>query len=245
MVEVNEHDHFRSVPVPRTGCGRFFRWCGCGCAGITAVFVVVMSVIAITFDSWDAAGMRRALRAAMEQAELSPGEQAEMDRDLERIHAACRERDRSAQALEVMLAQVGESPVIPLLMIHAAGLRLVPASGLSPEEKTRGLLDIERLGWGGVDGLIGISALDRVTPHVISGPVTADPKLKPALSDREMRAFLAVVREEADRAGVPDDHFTVDHPAELRKVVDAILSGKGPSVPAAGRAPRPPGDEAE
>jgi hypothetical protein len=245
MVEVNEHDHFRSVPVPRSGCGRFFRWCGCGCAGITAVFVVTMSVVAITFDSWDAAGVRRALRTAQEHAELSPAEEAAMDLELERIHAACRGLDHSAKAAGAMLAQVGESPVIPLLVIHAAGRRLVPASGLSPDEKTRGLLDIERLGWGVVDGRIGVAALDRVTPHVVSGSITGDPKLKPALSDRELRAFLAVVREEADRVGVPEDHYTVDHPAELRKAVDAILAGKGPAVPADSRPPRPPRDDAE
>jgi hypothetical protein len=60
--------------------------------------------------------------------------------------------------------------------------------------------------------------------HVADRDARDQWKLRPKLTDEELRAFLAEAKKQADDAGIPDQPADIDPSGEIKKIVDEALA---------------------
>jgi len=148
----------------------------------------------------------------------------------------------STEQLGTTLEAIAESPIIPMTLILLADTHYVQGSGLSDAEKQAGTRTLQRFCRGVVEETIDSDQVDQVTALISEPKPDGGTRFKEALTDQEVRTFLAKAKEFADAAEVPDEPCPIDPVATFGELVDKALAGllTPTTQPARTRRSRPP-----
>lgn len=132
--------------------------------------------------------------------------------------------------LEVIGKVLTEGPLPMLVMARAAEVKYLQPSDLPEEEKKAGSVTLSRFAWGMTEKKIDTeklnSVFDRISVKTTGANGQENVRLKEKLSSDDLRDWLKTMKDAADEAGVEDRQFDVNIAAEIRKAIDAGLTGE-------------------
>ena len=211
------------VPKEKTA----FQGCLMGCLIVGLLMLVVTG-----FGAWYALNNWQSIlgsfsgyifRQAIEQSDLPEAEKAEMMEQLDRITTVMKEQKLTEPQLEALRDQLRKSPLFATIIAGAIEKKYFDGSGLSDEKKEEGRLSLKRCMQGLMNGSIEESGFDEAIAHIGDQNGENGWKLRDKVSDEELRAFLAKLKELADEAEIPEEVEDVDPSDELKKIIDAVL----------------------
>ena len=226
------------------GCLGVFLLCVVMCAG--GVWYVQRNV-----DRWAMTFVREALVAVVNESQIPAQEKTEIVGQVDRVVNAYKARKISQEDLERVMEELQDSSAFSLILLHGTGEQYLDDSGLSEDEKTAGRRVFERALRGIYEEKIAEEdfyaalpdSFESDLPHkpadVDEAPPAADVVAESgeanaeamegeeyAVTDEQVRASLKKLKTMADEAEIPDEPFVIDFGDEVKKAVDAALSGK-------------------
>jgi len=130
--------------------------------------------------------------------------------------------------------------LLPMIMVGAFGNEYIDSSGLSDDEKAQARYQLNRAERGISEGTIPITDIDNILDPLRPDPgektearVSLDrltfsfPKPE-YVDDDELHQFIANAKAAADEAGVPDEKYTIDYAAEVKKVIETAVGHELP-----------------
>ncbi len=203
-----------------------------GCGVLLLVGAVTVFLVVKNFKNIALSGARLVAVSVINDSGMSAEEKKEFIRHVDRLVDGAKAGKVSDEQLKQLMEELAASPLIPMAIVSAADKKYVQPSGLSAEEKKRGKLDLQRLGRGVTEKAasgepkIGQKDLDEILGLISVTDTQGQKQIKEKLTDEEVRAFLAKVREKADAASIPEEPYEVKPAEEFGRIVDEIL-GKG------------------
>jgi hypothetical protein len=204
-----------------------------GCALLLVVGGVGGWLIVRNIPRWTRSallsGARMMAVEVIDGSGMSAEEKKEFTGHVDRLVEGAKAGKVSNEQLKQMMEKLAASPLIPMAIVKAADAKYVQPSGLSAEEKKRGKLDLQRLGRGVTeknasgDPKIGQKDLDEILALISTADAQGNRRVKEKLTDEEVRAFLAKVREKADAASIPEEPYEVKPAEEFGRIVDEVL----------------------
>jgi hypothetical protein len=227
---VNEHRFSADVEGTGAPVERKSGWRSC-LTGCLIAFVILL-VIAILVGVWVARNLREwaadltteGIRQGIASSQLPAQEQQEIMVQVDRVAKAFREKKMSVEQLGILAEKFADSPLMSLIVASTIDQQYFAKSGLSEEEKTEGRQTVQRFFRGAIDKKINEAGIDAAMAHVADRDAHGKWKLRPTLTDEELRAFLAEAKKQADAAGVPDQPADIDPSEEIKKIIDEALS---------------------
>lgn len=230
------------VPRPGSGCSPVLKILGIGCflfvlLGAAGGVYVALNFKRLATDVARAAAVR-AVRSSEMPREMQDGFVGHIDR----VAQAYKEGRISTDQVMRIFRNVAESPLLPMAMVVAADRQYVQPSGLGAEEKRRASRDLQRLARGIAERCVPHGDLEGILDLVSAERMGGSRRIRQKLSDAEVRALAARVKETVDRAGVPDEPYEIDCVAEFGRAIDRELEHReeapretGPEEPAPGK----------
>jgi hypothetical protein len=128
------------------------------------------------------------------------------------------------------MQSVMESPLLPLGVMAGVEAGHLGKSGLSAEEKEGAKTAMSRFARGVADKNLSMDDLKEPFKHIgtyTTGPGTSQNfRIKDKVTDEELRAFVASLKEKADKAGVAAEVTPIDIATEVEKAIDEGLAKK-------------------
>ena len=220
------NDLFEVEPAPRERRG----WGGClgGCLVGFVISMLLMVLagwwVASNWKNWLVAGGTQALEAAIEASELPAEEKAELNAELKRLRDGFNEGEISDMQMVQVAETLVQSPLMRIIIVSAVEKHYVVNSGLDDEEKAKAKISLQRFASGIMSREIGQSDLDEVLEHIADRDAGGNLVIRESVTDEELRAFLAAVKEKADDAEIPEEIEPVDPSDELKKIIDNALT---------------------
>ena len=219
--------HTNSLPSRRGGAKK-------GC--LIALVVIILLGVGIgvyVYSNWKgwAAGL---MSATTEQVlQQSPLAKEEKDRIMARVNALgveFKEGKITSDQLGNVAKAIGESPILPSGMVIATERKYLNPSALSNEEKEAGRRSLQRLARAIVEKKVTMDEAETAAAPIATKDANGNFKLKEAVTDAELRQFLANAKDKADAAKIPDEAYVINFADELDKVIDQAL-GRAPMTP--------------
>ena len=132
--------------------------------------------------------------------------------------------------LATIIQKVMQSPLMPTLVVGAVDKQYFASSGLSEDEKAEGRLTLKRFARGVIDKKIDDKGIDKVMSHIADRQSNGSWRLRPQVSDADLRAALAAAKAEADEAGIAAQPEKIDPSDELKKIIDESMPAMAVSV---------------
>ena len=225
-------EHLFSAEVGGTTApvGRKSGWQTCltGCLVVFVILVVIAVLIGFwisrNWRDWAATGVTEVVRQGISNSQLPAQEQQEIMVQVDRITTALRERKISAEQVQVLIQKIVQSPLTSLMVTSTLEQQYFAKSGLSEEQKTEGRVTLQRFIRGAIDKKINEAGIDAAMAHVADRDAQGQWKLRPTLTDDQLRAFLTEAKQQADAAGIPEQPADVDPSEEVKKIVDEALA---------------------
>jgi hypothetical protein len=130
----------------------------------------------------------------------------------------------SIEQMRQITNQIAKSPLMASILASAADKKYISRSGLSDQEKAEGRTIVRRFARGVIDHKIDQAASDATLDHIANRQSNGSIRLKSFVTDDELRAFLEDAKEQADKAGIPEQPETVDAATEFKKIVDETMN---------------------
>lgn len=206
--------------------------------GAVVLLVVAAGIyVAFTWKGWVAEGLKSAATQVAAKAELTPEQKTRLTERVDRLAEDFKGGKVSMQQMALIMKEIGEGPIPALGMMAGFEKGYVEKSTLPDEEKAAARQTFQRFARGVADKLIPIQAIeDALTPisesstNISVGPsgaTSVNRKVKSKVTDDELRAFIAKVKEKADRVQVPDEPWTIDPVAVMEQAIDKVLGAAG------------------
>jgi hypothetical protein len=159
----------------------------------------------------------------IKETTLTPEDKDKIRTEIRRVSDKVASGEISTEHLQKLSNSLENSPVVVLMLLEGVSAGWLESSGLNAEEKEAGKIDAERVERGAAEGKI-----DKDTLHGIFTSVPSDQEGHPRqpMSSDEWRTLLAIIKKAADDAQIPNEPYTLDIPAQVKKLVDEIL-GEG------------------
>jgi hypothetical protein len=223
-------DHrFEIEPEQSGGRRSRSKWANCliGCLIVLAIVIVIAIVLGIwvarNFRGWAADVGSQAINQQIDSSELPAQEKIEVKEQVNRVSKAFGDGRISMQQAGEIIQKLTESPLMPALVVAAVDKQYFDRSGLSNDEKAEGRITLKRFARGVIDKKINDKAVDAVMAHVADREGEGNWKLRPKVSDADLRAALAEAKSKANEAGVAEKPEEIDPSEELKKIVDEYL----------------------
>ncbi len=206
------------------------KWATCliGCFAVFAIFLVLMIILGIwvarNFRGWAADFGSQAIQRAVEHSDLPPQEKIEVNEQVERVGAAFRDGRISLEQAMTILEKVTKSRLMPAIVVSAMDIHYIARSGLSDEEKKAGRVSLERFTRGMIRGKIANEGLDKVMVHVADQREGGEWRLRPRVSDADLRLALNEAKVQADAAQIPAEAESFDPSDEFKRIIDEALA---------------------
>ncbi len=201
--------------------------CLIGCLGTLLVMVLVCGGVAwwgYTYGPGMLAGQfRDAMVQVVNESELSPEDKQEVIKQINRVVDKYRSGEINGEQLVKVLQELGESPVMAVVMLYAVEEKYIKPSGLSAEEKEAARLTLQRVLRGVVEKKINPDSLQSAIDMVMEPGGGEQKKIKEQLTDDELKAFLAELKKHADEAEIPEEPYEVRIGQEVKDAVDRAL----------------------
>ena len=205
------------------------KWTSCliGCLIVAGVAMILMIFVAVwvgkNWRGWAADFGTQALDQGLASAELPPQEKVEVKEQVERVTKGFREGTVSTEQLGMIMQKVFQSPLMPALAAAVIDKQYFEKSGLSAEEKAAGKVAMQRLARGMIDEKIQEAGFDAVMAHVATRQPNNQWKMKPQVSDADLRAAITEAKAQADSAGIAEVPEAVDPSDEIKKIIDETM----------------------
>jgi hypothetical protein len=226
----DEHRFSAEVEGPAPTDEGKSRWQSCltGCLVVFVILVVVAILIGFwisrNWRDWAATAATEGIRQGISSSHLPAQEQQEIMVEVDRVARGFREKTISGEQLGKLVEKLVQSPLMSLMVASTIDQQFFAKSGLSEEEKVQGRQIVQRFFRGAIDEKIGKAGIDAAMAHVADRDAQGRWKLRDALTDDELRAFLAEAKKQADAAGIPDQPADIDPSGEIKKIVDEALA---------------------
>jgi len=205
-----------------------FRSCLTGCliVGVLMLVIVGLGAWYVTTHIQQLAGSvaNKVVTGALEQSELPEQEKAEIMAQVKRVTDAMSENRLSEAQFTTLVGQLTESPLFATFIVGAIEFKYLDKSGRTDEEKQNGRLSMKRAMHGLFDGQIEESQLDTALQHIGDRNNDGGWKLRDSVTDDELRAFLAAMKQLADDADIPMEVEEIDPSDELKRIIDSALN---------------------
>lgn len=196
-----------------SGCLKFAAF---GCLAVVVLGLVGLYFL-YAYRAKIAAGMMSAAADRMIASSGLPEEERTAVRaEVERVLVELREGNLSQEEMVAMFESVQESPLPFIVVLYGLQAGHIAASGLSAQEKAEAERTIQRLLRGASEETLGSGELQEI--------LEAAPEEGQDLTDQQVRDLLAVCKQIADDAQIPDTTFEIDVVGEVRRAVDAALA---------------------
>lgn len=222
------------------------KWATClmGCFAVFVVLVVLMIILGVwvarNVRGWVADFGSQAVNRAVEQSGLPPQEKIEVKEQVERVGTAFRDGRISMDQAMTIFEKVTKSRLMPAIVVSAMDIHYIARSGLSDEEKKAGRVSLERFTRGMIRGKIANEGLDKVMVHVADQREGGEWRLRPRVSDADLRLALNEAKVQADAAQIPAEAESFDPSDEFKRIIDeALEEGAGGREQGAGKAAEP------
>jgi len=218
-------DQRQQVPPPRRGgCGKAF---ACGCV-VLIVLAAVAGGLGWIYRGKIIAGIARwGMKGAVEASNLEPKEKEGLRAAAERVFAKMEKGEFKKEDFQRLRGSFEQQPISKVIGAAIFKAKYLAASGLSPEEKQRGLLDIDRLVRGTVEGKVSQQEIEAVMANFpMQTGVSGMPDLPDSIPDLNVRAIVAEARKTSDAKGIPEEPYHVDIVQEANRWIDAALGEK-------------------
>jgi hypothetical protein len=210
--------------------------CLIGCL-IVFVFLIVVAVLATIWVThhwrgWASDFGSAAIKQVIDTSELPPQQRQAIGEQVDRVAEAFRSGRLSMDQMGSIMEKLAKSPLMTSLMVNAAGKEYFAHSELSDAEKAAGRDTIRRFAAGAVEKKIDKAGIDAAMIHIADIEPNGNVRLHQNVTDKELRAFLAEAKAQADKAGIPDQPPTFDAAAEFKKIVDEAMNTNPQPPPA-------------
>ena len=220
-------------PQPRSGA----RTCLTGCLFAFLAMVVIAVILGIWISrhwkDWASNFGSAALKQTIEQTELPIEERDEINVQIDRIAEAFRAGRLDGVALERLMKNLVESPLMTLIAASAIDKKYIAPSGLDDAAKAAAQVTLQRYLRGALDDKFTQQQIDEVMRPVADQKGPGKWELRERVTDDELRQFLKTANEQADAAGIPAEIEPIDPSDEFKRIVDEALAPRG-QLPAEG-----------
>jgi hypothetical protein len=204
--------------------------CGGGCLITLAVLAVitvgVVIFVAVNFKSIATRIVVHVIEKSIDDSDLAPEEKARLIARIGRLrddYLAGRITDEQMQRIG---EEIHDSPLFFVGGVYVLDTRFVAGSGLSDDEKRAAKLTLQRVARGLHEKKIDNKSLEPAWRIVTTGEPKGKRDLKEKITDGELRDFLKLAKEQADKAKIPDEPMQIDLADELDKAIERALEDK-------------------
>jgi hypothetical protein len=223
-------------------------------AGALKVLLIVLGVIfggfilicagCLTFAYFKgkplvAEGFRQVAAIPLDSDQLSQDQRDRLNANIDRVMNGVKTNQISIVQLGTIIGELSSSSYPDLAVIEVARGRVAALLGQDDKRWKEASRVIDRFARGVSEGRINRDRID----HVLNSVSEVDPsngrRAKQSLTEVEAEDFLEAASKEVERAGVPDEPYSVDLAGELGKIIDRGLAGGGTtSAPTESRRPK-------
>ncbi len=244
-----------------TGRGGIVAGCLIALGVVMLLAVIGAIIVAMNWQKWTASLLNKGMVAAVDETSLSIEEKQAVKSVIDDFTDEFRRGDITMQQFGQVVQEITESPMLPGIVFASLDKMYIQDSDLPDEEKTQASKDVGRFVRGVFDGSISQTRIDDVTEplhykgvgqapiSIHANNLNLELKNSKDVTLEELKAFAANAKAEADKAGVPDEAFTIDYAKELKAAIDRAL-GRAPAIedqsaPAGNRQTQPDEQPAE
>lgn len=217
-----------SLPTRRGGAKK-------GC--LIALVVILLLGLGVgiyvysNWKGWAASVMSATTEQLLQQSPLAKEEKDRIMARVDALGTEFKEGKITGEQLANVAKAIGESPILPSGMVIATERKYLNPSALSNEEKDAGRRSLQRMARGIVEKKITMNEAETAAAPISTKDANGNFKLKDAVTDAELREFLANAKAKADSVQIPDEPYVINFADELDKVIDQAL-GRAPATPA-------------
>lgn len=226
-----EDDRFSGgadVPSGESKKGSTARTCLMGCLFAFLAMVVIAVIAGIWISrNWKELASNvgsAALKQTIEQTDLPIEERDEINVQIDRVAEAFRGGQLDGVAMERLMRNLVESPLMTMIAASAIDRKYIAASGLDDAEKAAAQVTLQRYLRGALDDKFTQQEIDAAMQPVADQTGPGQWELRERVTDDELRQFLKTANEQADAAEIPEEIEAVDPSDEFKRIVDEALA---------------------
>jgi len=204
------------------GCLILFLIALCVCGGIAWYVYANLG----HFKNMMSDAARQAIVSGIQESDLSEEEKQAVISQVDRVVDQYKSGEITTQELGKVMEELAQSPLMGVILIYSIEAKYIQPSGLSAEEKDQARRTMQRVLRGVLEEKIRQEELETALDYVTVKGANDTRELKNSVSDDELRAFVAELKERADSAEIPDEPFEVKIGEEFRQAIDRAL-GEG------------------
>lgn len=217
------NDTWNDQPPPQQSGG-----CLKGCLIVLGVlFLIIIAVVIVTAIFWRqimGSFFYEALAAQIDASTYPAEEKEEAKAELARLREAFENKEIGIEDIGRAMTELMKSPVMTMVMANSIEQQYLNKSGLSDEEKADARITLQRFAHGIINEQIDANAAKKVMEPLGTTDADGNFQMKAAVTDEELRAFLANAKAAADEAQVAADPPEADLSDEIKRAVDAALN---------------------
>jgi hypothetical protein len=204
------------------GCLIMFVLAICVCGGFAwYIYANLGKIKALMSDA-----AREAIVSGIRQSELNEEEKDAIIAQVDRVVEQYKTGEITTEQLGRVMGELSQSPLMGVIMIYSIEAKYIQPSGLTDEEKQQSRRTMQRVLRAVLEEKVQQEELEDALDYVMDRRADGSRDFKDSVSDGDLRAFLAKLKDHADGAEIPDEPFEVRISDEFRQAVDRALEEK-------------------
>jgi len=201
-----------------------------GPSGCLIAFIVTMillavgvTVLIINIKSIAARAVAMIIEKTIEDSDLAVEQKTQLIARIGRLRDDYIDGKISDEQLRRVAEEIAEGPLLLVGAVYHLDSEFVAKSGLSEDEKKAAKLTLQRVARGVHEKTIPWENLDPLFRIISDTDADGERELKKKVTDPELRDFLKLAEQEADKAAVPKEPMQIDLAEELDKAIERAL----------------------
>ena len=212
-----------------------------GCMGCLVVAIVLLALVLgggiyawMNWKNWAGDLAIAGVTQFVDASELTDEQKTALKGEFTSIVERFKSGEITLDQLAAAAKKLEDSPIVPAGLALAANAKYIAPSSLTEEEKSDARIQISRFVHGVIEEKIPKDKIDAaVAPIALqTQPGQWQFKDQSLVKTEELKTLVANMRKEADDAGVAEQPPEVDLAAEIRKIMDEVLTGAASTSPA-------------
>ncbi len=215
--------------------------------GILGLVCVILGVVVVfKWKGWAAKAATLVANQAITSSGLPPAQQAQLTGEIQKLADDFQSGRLTTADLQRVMRGVADGPLIPAAAVLAARQKYLEPSDMSSAEKAAAIRSLQRYARGVFEKKIPTGSVQTVIEPVAAPTERGNRQVqkdadgneivlvqigqphlqfKDQATRAEIDLFVALAKQVADDARIPDESFEPDWGLELKKVIAAALKG--------------------